>query len=184
MGTRQTRPTAAGDDDQELPLHRRRVHGVLAIHWQQKQRLEFQRIGLWTEIADTVRDDSLGTLLRAEAVCVRCRDQERRLWRWGFAVAYLLEGAMLSAFLIEVAKEDRFTWVCNVVTDLILVAFFLLYCQNIANKRVRDSSFSFFFVLMVYRERLRRIHGSGSRLNTVSLSFPVGWEWFSVPCSP
>lgn len=64
------------------------------------------------------------------------RIQQHRNLRIGFAFTYLLLGAMLSSFLIEVASIDRFTWTCNVATDFLLVSFFLIYCKNVHIKRL------------------------------------------------
>ena len=67
-------------------------------------------------------------------MCV-LRTNEHEYLRWIFAGAYILEGSMLSAFLIVVASGDGFTWICNVASDLLLIAFFLVYCRNNHLKR-------------------------------------------------
>jgi hypothetical protein len=57
--------------------------------------------------------------------------------RWAFCIFYLAEGAMLSSFLVVVASVDRFTWICNVGTDIILIAIFFFYCKNNHLKKVK-----------------------------------------------
>ena len=58
--------------------------------------------------------------------------------RGGFAFTYLLLGSMLSSFLIEVASVDRFTWTCNVASDVVLVGIFMIYGKNVHVKRSHE----------------------------------------------
>ncbi len=76
------------------------------------------------------RDLGFGVMLPTRAT-------ERVINKWLFAGTYLALGAMLSSFLIVVASVDRFTWTCNIASDILLVAFFLGYCKDIDKRKVR-----------------------------------------------
>lgn len=63
------------------------------------------------------------------------REVQLEFYRWSFAVAYVVEGALLSSFLIAVT-QDSFKWFANSALDIMLTLIFLVYCQCISRKRV------------------------------------------------
>jgi hypothetical protein len=60
------------------------------------------------------------------------RKSQMEIFRWAFAVSYVVVGAMFSSYLVHVTG-DR-VWILNVACDFILAIVFLIVCQNVYNK--------------------------------------------------
>ena len=59
-----------------------------------------------------------------------CRDTQRQIFRWLFVVSYLLQGALFSAALVNLSP-DKTKWVVNVLSDVVLVLIFVIYCGRV-----------------------------------------------------
>ena len=77
------------------------------------------------------------------------RERQLTLYRFFFAVSYLLIGAMLSYRLMQtVDSQYQVRWVANTVFDVLLVVLFLYYGAFVHIKAVRFLPFIFLHHLM------------------------------------
>ena len=68
------------------------------------------------------------------------RDTQKQLFRWLFMIAYLIQGSLFSAVLVNVTDDSK-KWVINVGFDFVLIFIFVVYFNNVHNQNVRATSY-------------------------------------------
>ena len=63
------------------------------------------------------------------------RDTQKQLFRWLFMIAYLIQGSLFSAVLVNVTDDSK-KWVINVGFDFVLIFIFGVYFNNVHNQNV------------------------------------------------
>lgn len=58
------------------------------------------------------------------------RETQRVLTKWAFVVSFVIESAVLTAFLLHADDGSSSVWGLNVLSDALLVVFFVVYCAN------------------------------------------------------
>ena len=66
------------------------------------------------------------------------RETQRQLTRWFFVVFFVIESAVLSAFVLETGTGDPRLWALNLLIDAILIIFFLVYLSRIHVKSTHE----------------------------------------------